>query len=93
MEPVTIATAIEIKDDETAFPTLYVAVVFGNLRSILSSTLAYFILIIFTGFGEVVEVSIQNGTDVNLNDKNGWIPLHTAAAFGKSMKCHFSVHG
>lgn len=41
---------------------------------------------IFTGFGEVVEASIQNGTDVNLNEKNGWIPLHTAAAFGELVK-------
>lgn len=60
VEP-TVRTEFLI-DDETAFPTLYVAVVFG--------------------LGEVVEACIQNGTNVNFNDKNGWIPLHTAAAFG-----------
>lgn len=35
------------------------------------------------GFGEVVEALIQNGSDVNFNDVNGWIALHTAAAFGE----------
>lgn len=51
-------------DDDSAFPTLYVAVVFG--------------------LEDVVRSTIQNDTDVNVNfnDKNGWIPLHTAAAFG-----------
>lgn len=51
-------------DDDTAFPTLYVAVVFG--------------------LEDVVKSTILNDTDVNvnLNDKNGWILLHTAAAFG-----------
>lgn len=35
------------------------------------------------GFGEVIEALIQNGYDVNFNDKVGWIPLHTACAFGQ----------
>lgn len=29
------------------------------------------------GLEDVVKTSIQNETDVNLNDPNGWIPLHT----------------
>lgn len=38
------------------------------------------------GLEAVVKATIQNDTDVNHNDKNGWIPLHTAAAFGKPFK-------
>lgn len=63
VESVTNRTNIEIKIDETAFPSLYVGIVFG--------------------FGEVVEALIQNGSDVNFNEKNGWLPLNTAAAFGE----------
>lgn len=54
----------EVDDDDAAFPTLYVAVVFG--------------------LEDVVKTTVQNDTDVNFNDKNSWIPLHTACAFGES---------
>lgn len=58
-------TETKMDDDDTEFPTLYVAVVFG--------------------LEDVVKTLIQNDTDVNinLNDKNGWIALHTACAFGQ----------
>lgn len=38
-----------------------------------------------SGLEDVVKTTVQNDTDVNFNDKNSWIPLHTAAAFGKSI--------
>lgn len=64
-KPANLDIETKSDDDDTAFPTLYVAVVFG--------------------LEDVVKSTIQNDTDVNvnLNDKAGWIALHTAAAFGK----------
>lgn len=64
VNPANLDTETKSDDDDAAFPTLYVAVVFG--------------------LEDVVKASIQNDTDVNvnLNEKNGWIPLLTACAFG-----------
>lgn len=43
------------------------------------------------GHKEVVKLLLAHGCDVNLKDKNGWAPLHYAAAIGDQELCQILV--
>lgn len=47
------------------------------IRNELKMTIRFNSIRSALGLEDVVKTSIENETDVNLNDPNGWIPLHT----------------